>query len=119
MYESDKIMFEIYQDKLYNEKFHVVYYTELNENNKHTEINRALAGLSYFDGFIKDFRKDEAKTIIEEIVKQLNEGIRIKKEEIKEKLKEYTPWGCKRKMQSAGCDISVFQINTSFSIPDQ
>ncbi len=91
MYESDKIMFEIYQDKHYNEKFHVVYYTELNENNKHVEINRALAGLSYFDGFIKDFRKEEAKQIIEDIVKQLNDGVLVKKEEIKEKLKEFTP----------------------------
>jgi hypothetical protein len=42
MFESDKIMFEIYQDKQYNQKYRVVYYTELNENNKHAEINRAL-----------------------------------------------------------------------------
>ena len=91
MYESDKIMFEIYRDKQYNEKFRVVYYTELNEHNKHVEINRALAGASYFDGFIKDFRKEEAKQIIEDILKQLNEGVAINKDEIKEKLKEYTP----------------------------
>ena len=31
MFESDKIMFEIYRDKHYNEKYHVVYYTELND----------------------------------------------------------------------------------------
>lgn len=91
MFESDKIMFEIYQDKLYNEKYHVVYYTELNENNKHTEINRALAGNSYYDGFIKDYGKEKAKTVIEDIVKELNEGNLISKEEIKEKLKEHTP----------------------------
>jgi len=91
MYESDKIMFEIYQDKLYNQKFRVVYYTELNENNKHAEINRALAGSSFFDGFIKDYRKEEAKQIIEDIVKQLNEGHLIKKEDIREKLKGYIP----------------------------
>ena len=84
-------MFEIYRDKLYNEKFHVVYYTELNENNKHVEINRALAGTSYFDGFIKDFRKEEAKQIIDDIVKQLNDGVIVNKEEIKDKLKEFTP----------------------------
>lgn len=91
MFESDKIMFEIYRDKHYNEKFHVVYYTELNENNKHVEINRALAGESYFDGFIKDFRKDEAKQIIEDIVKQLNEGVLIDKAQIKERIKEHIP----------------------------
>ena len=91
MYESDKIMFEIYRDKQYNEKFHVVYYTELNENNKHTEINRALAGISFFDGFIKDYGKDKAKEIIEGIVKDLNEGTSYTKEEITEKLKDFTP----------------------------
>jgi len=91
MFESDKIMFEIYRDKHYNEKFHVVYYTELNENNKHIEINRALAGESYFDGFIRDFRKEEAKQIIEDIVKQLNEGVQIEKTEIKERIKEHIP----------------------------
>lgn len=91
MYESDKIMFEIYRDKQYNEKFHVVYYTELNEHNKHVEINRALAGASFFDGFIKDFRKEEAKQIIEDIIKQLNAGNTVEKAVIRERLKEYTP----------------------------
>ena len=91
MFESDKIMFEIYRDKKFNEKFHVVYYTELNENNKFTEINHALAGSSYFDGFIKDFGKERAKEVIEGIVGELNGGNLLTKEEIREKLKEYTP----------------------------
>ncbi|KXK44572.1 MAG: hypothetical protein UZ05_CHB002002582 [Chlorobi bacterium OLB5] len=91
MFESDKIMFEIYRDKHYNEKFHVVYYTELNEHNKHIEINRAMAGESYFDGFIRDYKKDEAKQIIEDIVKQLNEGKTVEKADIREKLKNYIP----------------------------
>lgn len=91
MFESDKIMFEIYRDKHYNEKFHVVYYTELNEHNKHIEINRAMAGESYFDGFIKDYKKDEAKQIIEDIVKQLNDGKTVEKADIKELLKDYIP----------------------------
>ena len=90
-FESDKIMFEIYQDGLYNKKFRVVYYTELNEQNKHTEINRALAGNHYYDGFIKDYKKEEAKQIIESVVNELNEGNTIKPEEIKEKLKNYIP----------------------------
>ena len=90
-FESDKIMFEIYQDNLYNKKFRAVFYTELNEHNKHTEINRALAGSHYFDGFIKDYKKEEAKKIIDSIVNDLNEGNLIKPEEIKEKLKDYIP----------------------------
>ncbi len=33
-FESDKIMFEIYRDTLYNKKYRVVYFTELNEHKK-------------------------------------------------------------------------------------
>jgi hypothetical protein len=91
LFESDKIMFEIYRDKKFNEKFHVVYYTELNESTKHTAINAAMAGVSYYDGFIKDFGKDKAKEVIEGIVKQLNDGTMLTKAEIREMLKEYTP----------------------------
>jgi len=32
--ESDKVMFEIYREATYTGKYRVVYYTELNENNK-------------------------------------------------------------------------------------
>ena len=91
LFESDKIMFEIYRDKKFNRKFHVVYYTELNESTKHTAINAAMAGDSFYDGFIKDFGKDKAKEIIEDIVKQLNDGNMLTKQEIKEKLKEFIP----------------------------
>jgi hypothetical protein len=50
-----------------------------------------MAGSSYFDGFIKDFGKEKAKEVIEGIVSELNSGNMLTKEEIKEKLKEYTP----------------------------
>ena len=85
-FEADKIMFEIYRDSMYNKKFRVVYYTELNENNKHAEINRAQAGNSLYDGFIKDYKKEEAKKIIDEIIRKLNEEVVITKEEIIERL---------------------------------
>jgi len=90
-FESDKIMFEIYKDTLYNKNYRVVFYTELNEHNKHAEISRAMGGEHFFDGFIKDYRKDEAKKIIETIVSELNEGIELSTTNIKDRLKEYTP----------------------------
>ena len=90
-FESEKIMFEIYKDSLYNKNYRVVYYTELNEHNKHSEISRAMAGDHYFDGFIKDYRKEEAKKIIETIVNELNNGINISSEMIKIRLKDFTP----------------------------
>ncbi|RPI18524.1 MAG: hypothetical protein EHM58_04935 [Ignavibacteriae bacterium] len=90
-FESEKIMFEIYRDTLYNQNFRVVYYTELNEHNKHEEINRAMSGEHYYDGFIKDYKKEEAKQIIQNIINDLNEGKSVAPGEIKEMLKNYIP----------------------------
>lgn len=84
-------MFEIYRDTHYNQKYRVVYYTELNEHNKHSEINRAMTGNSYYGGFIKEYGKDEAKRIIEEILVRLNSGTEVSQAEILELLKDYTP----------------------------
>jgi thiaminase len=91
VFESDKIMFEIYKDTLYRNDYRVVYYTELNEHNKQTEINRAMAGEHYYDGFIKEYRKDEAKKIIAKIVEDLNKGVTIEPVKIREMLAEFIP----------------------------
>ena len=85
-FESDKIMFEIYKDTQYNQNYRVVYYTELNEHNKHTEIARAMSGLSLYNGFIKDYKKDEAKKIIDEIIDSLNKGEEMTTEQINLKI---------------------------------
>ena len=87
--ESDKVMFEIYRDATYTGKYRVVYYTELNENNKEWEINRALSGEHFYDGFIKNYRKDEAKEIINTILNRLNEGERVAPEEVEHALGEH------------------------------
>jgi len=71
---SDQVMFEIYREAGYGRRFRVVYFTELNEHNKETEINRALTGDHYCDGFITDWRKDEAKAIIQRWLDRLNGG---------------------------------------------
>ncbi len=72
--ESDKIMFEVYREGTYTGKYRVVYYTELNENNKEWEINRAMAGEHFYDGFLRNYRKEEAKDLIEGLLKRMNEG---------------------------------------------
>lgn len=71
---SDRTMFEIYREADYGRRYHVVYFTELDEHNKEAEINRALAGEHFFDGFLMDLRKDEGKRQIGEIVARLNRG---------------------------------------------
>ena len=86
LFESDKVMFEIYRETEYTGRYRVVYFTELQDHNKETEINRALAGEHFFDGFIQNHRKDEAKRIIEGIVNRLNDGERVEAHEVERAL---------------------------------
>jgi hypothetical protein len=89
LFESDKVMFEIYRETEYSGKYRVVYFTELQDHNKETEINHALAGDHFFDGFIKNFRKDEAKQIIDGILSRLNSGERIDPQDVELALGEH------------------------------
>jgi len=73
-FESDKTMFEVYRETTYTSKFRVVYFTELQDHNKESEINRAMAGEHFLDGFIKDFHKDEAKGVIDALLARMNTG---------------------------------------------
>jgi len=92
LFESDKVMFEIYRETEYSGRYRVVYFTELQDHNKETEINRALSGEHFFDGFIKNYRKDEAKEVIEGIVNRLNEGERLDPQEVERALGDYMEW---------------------------
>jgi molybdopterin converting factor small subunit len=82
-FESDKTMFEIYRETAYSGQYKVVYFTELQDHNKETEINRAMAGQHVLDGFLKNYRKEEAKEIIEQILARMNNGERMQAEDIK------------------------------------
>ncbi len=82
-------MFEIYRETEYTGKFRVVYFTELQDHNKETEINHALAGQHYYDGFLKNYRKEEAKQIIEALLERLNGGEKLGPREIESALGEY------------------------------
>jgi hypothetical protein len=67
-------MFEVYRDKSYDRDFRVVYYTELEDHNKETEINRALAGEHFVDGYLRNYGKDDAKKVIDGLLERLNSG---------------------------------------------
>ena len=89
MRNSEKIMFEIYREASYNRRYKVVYFTELNDNNKETEINRALAGDHFFDGFLQEARKEQAKAVIDGALSRLNGGEALHPEDIERELSEY------------------------------
>jgi hypothetical protein len=89
-FESDKILFEIYRETTYTGKYRVVYYTELDDHNKETEINRAMAGESFYDGFLKNHRAEEGKQIIEQVVERLNRGEKIDPSQVSAALADYS-----------------------------
>ena len=91
MLEADKVMFEIYRETSYTGKYRVVYFTELTDLNKEWEINRAMAGEHFYDGFIKNWRKDQAKAIIDSFLRRLNEGEPLTPEKLEEELREFIP----------------------------
>ena len=90
-FDLDKIMFEVYKEATYSGKYRVVYFTELQDHNKETEINRAMAGEHFFDGFIRAYRKDQAKETIEKLLNRLNKGEAISKADFERELKPFTP----------------------------
>lgn len=87
--ESDKTMFEVYRDTAYAGEYRVVYFTELQEHNKETEINRAMAGEHFLDGFVKNHRKDDAKALIAAMIERMNRGERMTTEEFIQGLGEH------------------------------
>ncbi|MFB3915535.1 MAG: hypothetical protein ACE14M_02320 [Terriglobales bacterium] len=90
-FESDKVMFEIYKDPSYSGRYRVVYFTELNDHNREAEFNNALRGEHFFDGFIANYRKDEAKAVIEDCIQRLNRGETVSARELEDALKPFTP----------------------------
>ncbi len=89
--ESDQVMFEIYRETEYSGKYMVVYFTDLQDHNKEWEISRAIEGEHFYDGFIKNYRKEQAKAVIQEIVERLNEGEKLGPEDVETALAEFIP----------------------------
>jgi hypothetical protein len=88
---SDKTMFEIYREDGYGRRWRVVYFTELNDHNRDTEIARATAGEHLYDGFIKNYHKEAAKEVIDAFVESLNRGEKAEVAQLVQQLAPYTP----------------------------
>ena len=87
---DDKVMFEVYR-ALYDMSYRVVYYTELEDHNKDDEIDRAMAGRHFYDGFIRAEVSDEAKDVIDGVIKRLNDGEDVGASELEKALSAYVP----------------------------
>jgi hypothetical protein len=82
-------MFEIYKETAYTGGYHVVYFTELQDHNKESEISHAMAGEHFYDGFIKNYGKEQAKKVINRILERLNGGENVSVAEIERQLQPY------------------------------
>lgn len=91
MRDSERIMFEIYRFPDDGGEYRVVYFTELDEHNKQQAIDDAMNGEHYFDGFIWEKDRQEAKRIIEDALDQLNDGDWLDPKELQVRLEPYSP----------------------------
>ncbi len=82
-------MFEIYKEKAYTGEYRVVYFSELDDHNKDIEIDRAMKGDHFFDGFILTLKKERAMKQIEDIVYRLNEGETLDDQYLNKQLREF------------------------------
>ena len=67
---KDKIMFEIYKANDYTDEYRVVYFSELDDHNRDKEIDNAMKGNHFFDGFILTLKKERAMKQIEDILEK-------------------------------------------------
>lgn len=82
-------MFEIYREQEGEKVYRVVYFTDLDDHNKDKEINDAMNGEYYFDGFIALPKSQEAKSVIARTLAKLNNGESVDPEELR---RELTPF---------------------------
>ena len=87
--DTKKLMFEIYRETDFSGRYKVVYFTELGEHDKETEIADAMRGEHIYDGFLLHRERNQAKQIVDEILERLNRGESIGSAEIEQLLQPY------------------------------
>jgi hypothetical protein len=87
--DTKKVMFEIYREADFSGHYKVVYFTELGEHDKETEIADAMRGEHIYDGFLLHRERNQAKQIVDEILERLNRGESVGSAEIEQLLEPY------------------------------
>ena len=87
--DTKKVMFEIYREKDFSGRYKVVYFTELGEHDKETEIAEAMRGEHIFDGFLLHRDRNQAKQVVDDILDRMNRGDSVDRNEIEEKLQPF------------------------------
>jgi hypothetical protein len=91
MLDEKRIMFEIYREAADDGQYKVVYFTELGEHERETEIGNAARGDHVFDGFILSRERAQAKEVLSGILERLNNGEAVNPADIERELKVFMP----------------------------
>ena len=87
--DTKKVMFEICREAEFSGRYKVVYFTELGEHDKETEIADAMRGEHIYDGFLLHRERSQAKPIVDEILERLNRGESVDSAKIEQMLQHY------------------------------
>ncbi|MFZ1137518.1 MAG: hypothetical protein WAN69_21405 [Candidatus Korobacteraceae bacterium] len=87
--DTKKVMFEIYREAEFSGRYKVVYFTELGEHDKETEIADAMRGEHIYDGFLLHRERNQAKQIVDELLDRLNRGERVGPSDIEQALQPF------------------------------
>ena len=87
--DTKKLMFEIYREAAFSGRYKVVYFTELGEHDKETEIADAMRGEHVFDGFLLHRDRNEAKLLVEQLLERLNRGEAVTASDFEQALQPY------------------------------
>ena len=87
--DTKKVMFEIYREAAFSGHYKVVYFTELGEHDKETEIADAMRGEHIFGGFLLHRERNEAKQVVDRILERLNHGESMEPAAIEQMLQPY------------------------------
>jgi hypothetical protein len=87
--DEKRIMFEIYREAVDNGRYRVVYFTELGEHERESEIGNAARGDHVFDGFILSSERGSAKQAVERILERMNNGAAVDPLDIERELKPF------------------------------
>jgi hypothetical protein len=89
MSDEKRIMFEIYRESADDGCYRVIYFTELGEHERETEIGNALRGDHIFDGFILSREGARAKRAVLRILERLNSGEAVDALDMERELKPF------------------------------
>ncbi len=70
----EKVFFGIYKESGCDKRYQIVYFSELDEHERDTALNRFIEGETIYTGFLKKTCLDEAKQLLADYLARWNAG---------------------------------------------